>query len=159
MNLAIASHRLRHRLQAAAAAGALGLALALPPAAARAQDVDATRMIQGGLAAIQLVDRGSVGELWDGAAAGARKKVTRADFIQQVTQARRPLGAPLQRTWVAINRQAVANEDADMAGQYVSVDYETRFANQPERSTRELVSFHLDRDGTWRFSGYVLRQP
>ena len=31
--------------------------------------------------------------------------------------------------------------------------------NPIDRSTRELVSFHLDRDGTWRFSGYVLRQP
>lgn len=125
--------------------------------AARAQDIDATAMIRGGLEVLQMVDAGNTGELWDGAAPGAKKRVTRPDFIRQVTQARTPLGASQQRTWVAVNRQAVNNEDPDLAGQYVSVEYETRFANRTGGSARELISFHLDRDGTWRFSGYVVR--
>jgi hypothetical protein len=46
-----------------------------------------------------------------------------------------------------------------VAGQYVSIEYETRFTNTAANrdSMRELVSFHLDRDKTWRFSGYLLR--
>lgn len=124
---------------------------------ARAQDIDATAMIRGGLEVIQMIDAGNTGELWDGAAPGAKKRVTRPDFIRQVTQARTPLGASQQRTWVAVNRQAVNNEDPDLAGQYVSIEYETRFANRTSGSARELISFHLDRDGTWRFSGYVVR--
>ena len=131
--------------------------LFLLAATARAQDVDATAMIRGGLQVIQMIDTGNTGELWDGAAPGAKKRVTRADFIRQVTQARTPLGIAQLRTWVAVNRQAVNNEDPDLAGQYVSIEYETRFANRTSASARELITFHLDPDGTWRFSGYVVR--
>ena len=124
---------------------------------AAAQDVEPSDMVRGGLQAIQMVDQAKAGDLWDGAAAGARKRAPRADFINQVTKARAPLGAAQQRTWVTINRQVLNDADADLAGQYVSVEYETRFANKPTTMVRELVSFHLDRDGTWRFSGYALR--
>ncbi|MDM0039578.1 DUF4019 domain-containing protein [Variovorax sp. J22G21] len=126
---------------------------------ATAQDVEASDMVRGGLQVIQLVDQAKTGELWDGAAPAARKRVARADFMAQISKLRGPLGAPLQRTWVAINRQVVADSDADLAGQYVSVEYETRFTNTAANraSMRELVSFHMDRDGIWRFSGYVLR--
>jgi hypothetical protein len=141
--------RMMKLLLVASLAGWLGLAAA--------QDVEPSDMVRGGLQAIQMVDQAKVGELWDGAAAGARKRAPRADFIGQVTKARAPLGAAQQRTWVAINRQVVNDADADLTGQYVSVEYETRFANKPAAMVRELVSFHLDRDGVWRFSGYVLR--
>jgi hypothetical protein len=135
---------------------AFGL-LVLLSGAARAQDVDATAMIGGGLQVIRMIDTGNTGELWDGAAPGARKRVTRADFIRQISQARSPLGSVQQRTWVAVNRQAVTNEDPELAGQYVSIEYETRFANRPNATARELVTFHLEGDGGWRFSGYVVR--
>jgi uncharacterized protein DUF4019 len=36
------------------------------------------------------------------------------------------------------------------------VVYATKFANAPQ-PVRELVSFHLDNDKTWRVSGYSLR--
>lgn len=136
-------------LGAAMVAGCIGLA--------SAQEADPTNMVRGGLQVVQMVDQGKVGELWDGATPAAKKRVTRSDFIQQVGQSRSPLGVAQQRTWVAINRQVVANEDADLAGQYVNVEYETRFANAANRVVREMTSFRLDRDGSWRLSGYVLR--
>lgn len=122
-----------------------------------AQNVDANAMISGGLQVVQIVDQNKAGDLWDGAAPAAKKRVTRADFISQVAQARAPLGAAQQRTWVAVNRQVVIDADADYAGQYVSVEYETRFANAADRIVREMTSFHFDRDGIWRFAGYVVR--
>ncbi len=124
---------------------------------AAAQDVEPSDMVRGGMQAIQMIDQGRAGELWDGATAATRKRVTRADFTSKVTGNRASLGAPRQRVWVAINRQVVTDPDSDTAGQYVSVEYETRFANKPENTLRELVSFHLDSDRVWRFSGYVLR--
>ena len=141
--------RMMKLLLAASLAGWLGLAAA--------QDVEPSDMVRGGLQAIQMVDQAKAGELWDGAAAGARKRVKRAEFISQVAKAREPLGAAQQRTWVSVNRQVANDADAELAGQYVSVEYETRFANKPTTLVRELVSFRLDRDGVWRFSGYVLR--
>jgi hypothetical protein len=136
-------------LGAALLAGWMGLA--------SAQGADPTNMVQGGLQVVQMVDQGKVGELWDGAAPIAKKRVARADFVRQVGEARSPLGAPQQRTWVSIHRQTLTNEDADLAGQYVNVEYETRFAKAPDRAVREMTSFRLDRDGTWRLSGYILR--
>lgn len=136
-------------LGAAIFAGCMGLA--------SAQEADPTNLMRGGLQVIQMVDQGKVGELWDGATPAAKKRVSRADFVRQVGQSRSPLGAAQQRTWVAINRQTVANEDAELAGQYVNVEYETRFANITDRAVREMTTFRLDRDGSWRLSGYVLR--
>ncbi|MCR8958191.1 DUF4019 domain-containing protein [Variovorax sp. S2] len=124
---------------------------------AAAQDVEASDMVQGGMQAIQMIDQGKAEELWSGATQATRKRVTRTDFVAKLSKSRSPLGAPLQRTWVAVNRQAVADPDTDTAGQYVSIEYETRFSNKPDGTVRELVSFHLDRDRIWRFSSYVLR--
>ncbi|VTU39605.1 DUF4019 domain-containing protein [Variovorax sp. PBL-E5] len=124
---------------------------------AAAQDVEPSDMVRGGLQVVQMIDQNKAGELWDGAAAGAKTHVNRADFISQIAKVRTPLGGALQRTWVAINRQVVGNGDAELAGQYVSVEYETRFAGKAPGTRHELVSFHLDNDGVWRFSGYVLR--
>jgi hypothetical protein len=114
-------------------------------------------MVRGGMQAIQMIDQDKAGELWDGATPATRKRMPRADFIDQIARSRAPLGSPRLRTWVAVNRQVVAESDTDTAGQYVSIEYETRFANKPDSTLRELVSFHLDRDRIWRFSGYVLR--
>ena len=124
---------------------------------ATAEEVEASDMVRGGLMAIQMIDQGRAAELWDGATPATRNRVTRTDFTSQVSRSRSTIGAPQMRTWVAVNRQVVADADPDTAGQYVSVEYESRFANKPEGSVRELVSFHLDQDRIWRFSGYVLK--
>lgn len=137
-----------------APAFALGMAL-LQPAAA--QEIDPGELVRGGLQAIQMIDQNRIGELWDGATAGARKRVSREDFTSQVAKARAPLGDAQQRTWIAINREVLSQGDADLDGQYANVVYETRFANKLPATMREFVSFHLDEDGVWRFSGYVLR--
>jgi len=138
----------------------LGLSLlAAWLAPATAQEVEASDMVRGGMQVIQMVDQGKTGELWDGATAATKKQVARGEFMTQISKARGPLGAPVQRTWVAVNRQVVADSNADVAGQYVSIEYETRFTNAAANrdSMRELVSFHLDGDKVWRFSGYLLR--
>jgi len=122
-----------------------------------AQEVEASDMVRGGMQAIQMIDRGQAGELWDGATAATRKRVSRADFISGVASSRLSLGGPQIRTWVAVNRQVLANADADTAGHYVTIEYETRFSSKPGATRREVVRFHLDPDRLWRFSGYVLR--
>ena len=138
---------------ACAAAVLLGSWLQL----ASAQEVEPSDLVRGGLQAIQMIDQDKTGELWDGATPAARKRVARADFVNQVAKARAPLGAAQQRTWVAINRQVVGQGDPELAGQYVSIEYETRFANKANATVRELVTFQLGEDRVWRFSGYVLR--
>lgn len=128
----------------------------LGPAAAQ-EVVEASDMVRGGMQAIEMIDQGKAGELWDGAAPATRKRVTRADFVGQIARSRAQIGMPQMRTWVSVNRQVVAAQDGDTAGQYVSIEYETRFASKSDGTVRELVSFHLDQDRVWRFSGYALK--
>ena len=61
-----------------------------------------------------------------------------------------------ERKQVAVTRSAYAAGGQVPAGNYINVVYATRFANAPQ-PVRELVSFHLDEDKTWRVSGYSLR--
>ncbi|WP_395319357.1 DUF4019 domain-containing protein [Variovorax sp. UC74_104] len=128
----------------------------LGPAAAQ-EILEASDMVRGGMQAIDMIDQGKTGELWDGAAPATRKRVTRAEFVSQVARSRAQIGMPQMRTWVSVNRQVVTAPDSDTAGQYVSIEYETRFASKPDGTVRELVSFHLDQDRVWRFSGYALK--
>lgn len=105
---------------------------------------------------IQLVDQGKMAELWDGASPVAKAVVTRQDFVTQVSADRTRLGAPTERKQVAVTRAAYAAGGQVPAGNYINVVFATRFANVAE-PVRELVSFHLDDDKTWRVSGYSVR--
>lgn len=105
---------------------------------------------------IQLVDRNKVGEVWDGASAVAKSVVGKSNFVSQIAADRQKLGAPTERKQVGVTRAAYAAGGQVPAGNYINVVYATKFANAP-KPVRELVSFHLDNDKTWRVSGYSLR--
>ncbi|MET0580503.1 MAG: DUF4019 domain-containing protein [Pseudoxanthomonas sp.] len=105
---------------------------------------------------VQLVDGNKIPEVWDGASAVAKAVVTKDAFVAQITTDRRKLGAPTERKQVAVTRSAYGPGAQVPAGNYINVVYATKFANAPQ-PVRELVSFHLDTDKTWRVSGYSLR--
>ena len=139
---------------------------ATPAPAAQAQQLTAEQQAQvarqdaemSGAAAqvIQLMDQGKSAEIWDGASPVAKAVVNRQDFVTQIAADRTRLGAPTERKQVAVTRAAYAAGGAVPAGNYINVVYATKFANNPQ-PVRELVSFHLDEDKTWRVSGYSLR--
>ncbi len=105
---------------------------------------------------IQLVDQNKTGEVWDGASPVAKGVVTKDSFVQQIASDRQKLGAPATRKQVAVTRAGYPAGGQVPAGNYINVVFATKFANAPE-PVRELVSFHLDDDKTWRVSGYSLR--
>lgn len=105
---------------------------------------------------VQLVDTGKTIEVWDGASKVAKAVVTREAFVSQISADRKKLGAPGERKRVTVTRSAYAAGGQVPAGNYINVVYATKFANSPQ-PVRELVSFHLDDDKTWRVSGYSLR--
>lgn len=137
--------------------GATLLASVLGSASAQSGKIDPEAMASGGLQVIQMIDQGQAGELWDGATSVTKKRVSRNDFVQQVGQSRRPLGTAQQRVLSSVNLQTAADGDPEVAGQYINVEYQTRFSNASDRLVREMTTFRLDGDNTWRFSGYVLR--
>lgn len=114
------------------------------------------RMSKAAAQVIQLVDQNRIAEVWDGASAVAKSVVGKGSFVSQVTSDRQKLGAPTERKQVGVTRAAYAAGGQVPAGNYINVVYATQFANAPQ-PVRELVSFHLDNDKTWRVSGYSLR--
>lgn len=153
-------------LVVATAASAQQAATPAPAPAAQAQQLTAEQQAQvarqdaemSGAAAqvIQLMDQGKSAEIWDGASPVAKAVVNRQDFVTQIAADRTRLGAPTERKQVAVTRAAYAAGGAVPAGNYINVVFATRFANAAE-PVRELVSFHLDDDKTWRVSGYSVR--
>lgn len=122
-------------------------------AALAKQDADMTRGAQQVLA---LVDANRVGEVWDGASPTMKRVVTKDEFVKQVTIDRNRLGAPGSRGQAVVSRSQFAAGGQVPAGLYINVNFPTKFTKAPQ-PVRELVSFHLDDDKTWRVSGYSLR--
>lgn len=150
-------------------AGAAGSSLAQQPATAPAQSAPTpaqqaqlarqdAEMSQAALKVAQMVDAGQLGPLWDGASAVARKAVAREAFVKQVGEERARLGAVVGRGQASVSRVQYGPGAQVPAGLYINVSFPSRFAGAPQ-PVRELVSFRLDEDQTWRLSGYNLRVP
>jgi hypothetical protein len=110
--------------------------------------------INAGLQAAQWIDAGRVGDLWEGASPLTRSSVAREAFVAGVAKVRQPLGVVVSRNWVSLHRQQGAASGPLPPGQYVGIGMTTVFAGN--RLVHERVTLHLDEDGTWRFTGYVL---
>lgn len=76
-------------------------------------------------------------------------------FVKQISADRSTVGKPVSRKIAAITRSE-SKGGGTPAGYYINVSFATQFSNE-KQLVRELVSFHLDSDKTWRVSGYTLR--
>ncbi|MEB2230096.1 DUF4019 domain-containing protein [Xanthomonas campestris] len=115
-----------------------------------------TEMTQAALRVAQMVDGTQVGPLWDGASSVAKKAVTREQFVGQIGSQRTQLGPVVGRGQGAVTRVKYGPGAQVPEGLYINVSFPTRFAKAPQ-PVRELVSFRLDEDKTWRLAGYSLR--
>lgn len=146
------------------AAAGLHAQQAAQPAAARQQltpqqqaqfEGQNKQMAEAGIAVAQMIDKGQIGEVWDGASPVAKQTTSRKDFVQQVGSDRSQLGTPGQRKLLDIGR-SLSQGGQLPAGYYVNVSYATQFS-KAKQPVRELISFHLDADKTWRLAGYTVR--
>ncbi|MFC0155540.1 DUF4019 domain-containing protein [Xanthomonas dyei] len=117
------------------------------------QDVE---MTQAALRVAQMVDANKAASLWDGASSVAKTAVKRDAFVAQLAGERTRLGAMVGRGQGSVTRVKYGPGAQVPEGLYVNVSFPTRFANAPQ-PVRELVSFRLDEDKTWRVAGYSLR--
>lgn len=113
-------------------------------------------MTQAAAQVVQLVDANRTGEVWDGASSVMKELVTRDDFIRQITTDRNKLGKVVNRGKAVVSRSQFPAGGKVPQGVYINVAVPTKFA-KADKPVRELVSFHLDDDKTWRVSGYSLR--
>lgn len=122
-------------------------------AALAKQDVDTTN---AAIQVLKMVDANRIGEVWDGASPSMKRIVARDNFIKQVTIDRNRLGTPAGRGKAVVSRSQFGAGGQVPAGLYINVNFPTKFAKAPQ-PVRELVSFRLDEDKTWRVSGYSTR--
>ena len=124
------------------------------PAAGAAPSVDPNAIVQAALTVAQLIDRGQVAQVWQGASPVARAAATEQQFVDGITAKRNALGTPVAREWTSVSRNLVPAGGNVPAGAYVSARFQTRFPGN--RVAEELVSLHFDNDNTWRLAGYTI---
>lgn len=128
----------------------------LTPAQQAALTKQNAEVTQAAQQIMQMVDGNRVGDAWDGASAVMKQVVPRDEFVKQVTIDRNRLGKPATRGAAAISRAQFPAGANVPQGLYINIATPTKFANSAQ-PVRELVSFRLDEDKTWRLSGYSLR--
>ncbi len=139
---------------AAQCPGALGEA---PAAGDETPDKANEQAIEKALTAadawLKLVDAGNYGESWDAAAEYLRGAVSKDQLVKSLDGARKPLGALKERKVKSKEFRTTLPGAPD--GKYVIIQYETSFENK--QSAIETVTPMLDKDGTWRVSGYYIK--
>jgi hypothetical protein len=99
------------------------------------------------------VDAVQYGESWDQAAQIFRGAVSREHWIQVMQSTRAPLGTNLSRKLVTKQYRTMLPGAPD--GEYVVIIFASSFQNK--QSAVETITPMLDKDGTWRVSGYYMK--
>lgn len=105
------------------------------------------------LAWLELVDKGDFGSSWDSAATYFKGAVTKEQWVAAAGGVRSPLGA-LQSRKVS-TRTFKTQLPGAPDGEYVVIECETSFANKG--SSIETVTPMLEKDGSWKVSGYFIK--
>jgi hypothetical protein len=100
-----------------------------------------------------LVDNGSYGQSWDEAAGYLKNALPKQQWMESLQAYRKPLGRLVSRK--LISKQCATTLPGAPDGEYVVIQYETSFENK--KSAIETITPMLDKDGTWRVSGYFIR--
>lgn len=79
--------------------------------------------------------------------------ISKQNWENALQNARGPLGALISRK-IKSARYAESSPGAP-DGEYVVIQYETQFENK--RSAIETVTSRLEKDGSWKVSGYYIR--
>ena len=102
---------------------------------------------------LNLVDNGSYEQSWDEAAEFLKNAVSKEKWLASMKAFREPLGKLKLRT--VISKQYTTSLPGAPDGEYVVIQFKTSFGNK--ESATETVTPMLDKDGTWRVSGYYIK--
>lgn len=151
---------MRHlsRFAAVALTATLIVAAAEPVLAEANGDVEKAAEVKGDAekaaeAWLALVDEGKYGDSWDQAAGFFRTAISKDSWEPLVQRVRTPLGKVKSRTLKSAAYTTSLPGAPD--GQYVVIQYVTDFENKS--GAIETVTPALDKDQTWRVSGYFVR--
>jgi len=101
---------------------------------------------------LSLVDGGQYSESWEQGAEYFRNAISKDKWEQAMKAVRVPLGAQMSR--VVKSKQYTTSVPGAPDGKYVVIQFTTSFKNKV--SATETVTPMLDKDGSWRVSGYFI---
>ena len=133
----------------------LTLALLLPllTLAAEKHDDAEKQALSAAESWLALVDDGKYAESWDSAAEYLKNAVSKNDFVKSLNAARKPLGKLKSREVKSKEYRTSLPGAPD--GEYVIIQFKTSLENK--KSAVETVTPMLEKDKTWRVSGYYIR--
>lgn len=102
---------------------------------------------------LSLVDAGNYGQSWSEAAGYFRNAVTQENWVQSLNAVRNPLDKLISRDVKSTAYRTSLPGAPD--GEYVVIQFKTSFKNK--KSAIETVTPMLQKDGSWRVSGYYIR--
>lgn len=102
---------------------------------------------------LALVDSGKYAESWQQAASMFKAHVTKDQWQSMVGSVRDPLGKNTSRKLKSAKYTTSLPGAPD--GQYVVIQYESTFEHK--QSAVETITPMLDKDGSWRVSGYFIK--
>ncbi|MCX7635816.1 MAG: DUF4019 domain-containing protein [Syntrophales bacterium] len=102
---------------------------------------------------LTLVDDAKYDSSWQEAAVLFKNTVAQEQWLQILRATRAPLGRPISRKLASTLYQTALPGAPD--GEYVIIQFKTVFENK--KSSTETVTPMLERDGSWRVSGYYIR--
>jgi len=102
---------------------------------------------------LKIMDNGNYGEGWEKAATYLKGAISKKDFESQLTAVRKPLGKLLSRTVKSKTYATTLPGAPD--GEYVVIQFSTSFEKKKEAI--ETVTPMLEKDGTWKVSGYYIK--
>ncbi len=120
---------------------------------ASASEMAEKKAIEASHAWLKLVDNGQYAKSWETAAEIFKNAVSQEQWNQSLSTARKPLGKPIKRT--VKSKRYMTSLPGAPDGEYVVIQYETSFENK--KASIETVTPMLEKDGTWRVSGYYIK--
>lgn len=132
---------------------ALSACMLIAPIAAGQRASAVHKGQEAAVAWLDLLDSGQYAASWDQAAPQLQRTVPRPAWEAQVRAQRAPLGPIVARRLKWANYTETLPELP--VGQYVILEYETRFANRV--SAAETVTPVKDAHGTWKVGAYSIR--
>jgi hypothetical protein len=127
----------------------LAMISALLISKAYAQETAQQKAAQSAKSWLALVDAGKYGQSWNGVSQYLKQKITKQQWVAELTQVRSPLGAVKSRTFARVQ---LRNDLRGLpAGQYAAVQFTTTFDKAPP--TPEVVAMMLE-NGRWRVVAY-----
>lgn len=144
--------RIRIGMRVVATTLVIGLALFVSRSA-RAQQTPEQLAQQSAESWLALVDSGKYAESWQQASSVFQAHVTKSQWQSTLKATLDPLGKNTSRKLLSAKYTKTLPGAPD--GEYVVIQYQSSFEHK--QSAIETITPMLDKDGTWRVSGYFIK--